>query len=81
MPGIREQKLLYHLTSIENLSSIFHNGLRPRAQLDTLADVADAQILSKRKTLGLERYVPFHWLPRTRSMEASSAVGPTPNSL
>ncbi|MEG1039007.1 MAG: DarT ssDNA thymidine ADP-ribosyltransferase family protein [Pseudomonas sp.] len=61
MPGIREQKLLYHLTSIENLSSIFQNGLRPRAQLDTFTDVADAEILSKRKTLGLEQYVPFHW--------------------
>jgi hypothetical protein len=81
MPDIREQKLLYHLTSIENLSSIFHNGLRPRAQLDTFADVADAQILSKRKTLGLERYVPFHWFAANPFDGSVHAVGPTPNSL
>lgn len=61
MPDIREQKLLYHLTSIENLSSIFQSGLRPRAQLDAFADVADAEILRKRQTLQLEQYVPFHW--------------------
>lgn len=61
MPDIKEQKLLYHLTSIENLSSIFQNGLKPRAQLDAFADVADVEILRKRQALELERYVPFHW--------------------
>ena len=61
MPDIKEQKLLYHLTSIENLSSIFQNGLRSRAHLDAFADVADTEILRKRQALELERYVPFHW--------------------
>lgn len=61
MVDIKEQKLLYHLTSLENLSGIFQNGLRPRAQLNAFKDVADAEILKKRQTLKLEHYVPFHW--------------------
>lgn len=61
MPDIRDQKLLYHLTSLENLSSIFQSGLKPRAQLRAFADVADAEILKKRQGLALEQYVPFHW--------------------
>lgn len=61
MPDIKEQKLLYHLTSLENLSSIFQNGLKPRAQLRAFEDVADAEILKKRQGLALEQYVPFHW--------------------
>ncbi|AXK52662.1 DarT ssDNA thymidine ADP-ribosyltransferase family protein [Pseudomonas protegens] len=61
MVDIKEQKLLYHLTALENLSSIFQNGLRPRSQLKGFKDVADAEILKKRQALGLENYVPFHW--------------------
>nr|WP_261385224.1 DUF4433 domain-containing protein [Pseudomonas grimontii] len=61
MPDIKEQKLLYHLTSLENLSSIFQSGLKPRAQLKAFEDVADAEILKKRQGLALEQYVPFHW--------------------
>ncbi|GAA0248754.1 DUF4433 domain-containing protein [Pseudomonas rhodesiae] len=51
MPDIKEQKLLYHLTSLDNLSSIFQNGLKPRAQLRAFEDVADAEILKKRQGL------------------------------
>lgn len=61
MPNIRDQKLLYHLTSLENLGSIFQNGLKPRAQLREFEDVADAEILKKRQGLELNQYVPFHW--------------------
>ncbi|AIL59809.1 DarT ssDNA thymidine ADP-ribosyltransferase family protein [Pseudomonas alkylphenolica] len=61
MPDIKDKKLLYHLTSLENLSSILRDGLKPRSQLQGFADVADAEILRKRQALGLEHYVPFHW--------------------
>lgn len=55
------QKLLYHLTSIENLDGIFQEGLKPRADLTDFKDVADSEILKKRQALKLDRYVPFHW--------------------
>ncbi|RMR31374.1 hypothetical protein ALP36_02125 [Pseudomonas syringae pv. coriandricola] len=64
MPDIRnikEQKLLYHLTSLENLDGIFQEGLKSRADLTVFADVADSEILKKRQALELDRYVPFHW--------------------
>ncbi|MGV8920926.1 MAG: DarT ssDNA thymidine ADP-ribosyltransferase family protein [Pseudomonas sp.] len=64
MPDIRnikEQKLLYHLTSVENLDGIFQGGLKPRAELTNVKDVADSEILKKRKALELDSYVPFHW--------------------
>ncbi|GAO96984.1 hypothetical protein PSA5_29715 [Pseudomonas syringae pv. actinidiae] len=50
MPDIRnikEQKLLYHLTSLENLDGIFQEGLKPRSDLTVFADVADSEILKK----------------------------------
>lgn len=59
--NIKEQKLLYHLTSVENLDGIFQEGLRPRAELTDFTDVADSEILKKRKALELDCYVPFHW--------------------
>ncbi|WP_055127385.1 DarT ssDNA thymidine ADP-ribosyltransferase family protein [Pseudomonas mediterranea] len=59
--NIKDQKLLYHLTSAENLDGIFREGLKPRADLTTFIDVADSEILKKRQALQLDRYVPFHW--------------------
>lgn len=59
--NIKEQKLLYHMTSVENLDGIFQQGLTPRADLTDFTDVADSEILKKRQALGLDRYVPFHW--------------------
>jgi hypothetical protein len=64
MPDIKDQKLLYHLTSIKNIDSILRIGLMPRAQLNRFEDVADSEILVKRRVLGLENYVPFHWFSR-----------------
>lgn len=64
MPDIRnikEQKLLYHLTSVENLDGIFQGGLKPRTELTAFKDIADSEILKKRKALELDSYVPFHW--------------------
>lgn len=61
MPKIQDQKLLYHLTTIANLSSILQFGLLARADLVSFADVADHDILEGRAQFGLENYVPFHW--------------------
>jgi hypothetical protein len=58
---IKDQYFVYHLTSVENLDGIFKEGLKPRADLTQFTDVADSEILKKRKALDLDRYVPFHW--------------------
>ena len=64
MPDIKDQKLLYHLTSLKNLESVLSAGLQPRSKLEGFQDVADHEILQKREALGLENYVPFHWFAR-----------------
>ncbi len=64
MVDIREQKLLYHLTSLKNIGSILEHGLMPRAKLQGFVDVADQGIISNRKRLGLENFVPFHFFSR-----------------
>ena len=64
MSTIRMQTLLYHLTDINNLPSIFANGLRPRSQLQNFSDVADPQIIASRQQFKLENYVPFHFFAR-----------------
>ncbi|VVN00326.1 hypothetical protein PS684_02661 [Pseudomonas fluorescens] len=61
---IEEGFLLYHLTSVENLEGIFRDGLKPRADLTDFADVADGEILKKRKILKLDSFVPFHWFAK-----------------
>lgn len=45
MPDIKEQKLIYHLTSLENMSGILASGLLPRAHLQGFEDVADQEII------------------------------------
>lgn len=64
MVNIRSQKLLYHLTAIENLSSILDFGLLPRSQVANFLDVADSEILANRSRLRLEDFVPFHFFSR-----------------
>lgn len=66
---IEEQALLYHLTDIENLGSIFEHGLLSREELNqsgkiVYTDVADQAIIKKRKELGLESHVPFHFFTK-----------------
>jgi len=66
---IEEQALLYHLTDIENIDSIFEYGLLSREELNqsgkvAYTDVADQEIIKKRKELGLERHVPFHFFTK-----------------
>lgn len=64
MASIREQKLLYHLTSLNNVGSILESGLQPRSALNGFHDVADVEILAGRAEHGLDDYVPFHWFSR-----------------
>ena len=61
MADIKDQKLLYHLTDIANISSILEQGLLPRSNISSFVDVADADILESRKKLKLDNYVPFHF--------------------
>lgn len=67
--SVREGKLLYHITAVENLESIFIHGLLSRK--DALEkgiirkDVADPKIIEKRTELGILQYVPFHFFEKT----------------
>lgn len=63
----RDGKLLYHLTSIDNLGSIFQNGLQSRSVLAVggFCDVADGEIIESRKQHSLESYVPFHFFSKS----------------
>ena len=63
---IQNGKLLYHLTHIDNLDSIFTNGLLSRnnvQQLDGFVDVANHEILHSRHQHELDNYVLFHFHP------------------
>ncbi len=64
MPDIKAQKLIYHLTSLENMRSILELGLLPRSHLENFEDVADQEIIEGRREHSLEEYVPFHWFAR-----------------
>lgn len=60
-------KLLYHLTSLNNLESIIKRGLLPRRIMmqnqNAFFDIADQNIISKRQVYGLDQYTPFHFHP------------------
>ena len=62
---IKEGKLLYHLTKLENLDSIIKNGLLPRKYAKDLkfCDVANPEIIEKRSKFNLDKYTPFHFHP------------------
>lgn len=67
LEGVREKKLLYHLTKASNMEAIINYGLLSRHWLlehkALFEDVADPQIINKREELGLDRYIPFHFHP------------------
>lgn len=67
--SIRQGKLIYHQTKLDNLESIVKYGLKSRINLKQenveFQDVADSQILEGRSKNGLDNYVPFHFHPRT----------------
>ncbi len=62
----RTKLLVYHITALDNLESIFTKGLLSREALNgvEMVDVADPEILAKRKTLGLLKFVPFHFFSK-----------------
>ena len=67
LEDVRNKKLLYHLTKLSNMERIISQGLLPRRYLiDKLLnfhDVADPQIIRKRRELQLDEYIPFHFHP------------------
>ena len=67
LEGVRDKKLLYHLTKVSNMQSIINYGLLPRGYLlehnMLFGDVADPNIISKRDELQLNKYIPFHFHP------------------
>lgn len=66
--GIREGKLIYHLTDIRNIESIIRIGLLSRKRMVEkglcFEDVADREILQFREEYDLNQYVPFHFFAR-----------------
>lgn len=64
---MKNGKLLYHLTDIQNFDSIIENGLvSRRILLDNhvmFGDIADVGIITRRTELGLDNYIPFHFHP------------------
>lgn len=65
---IQDGKLFYHVTAVENLENIFINGLLSRDALSKeilKVDVADSEIVNKRKELDILKYVPFHFFEPT----------------
>ncbi|WP_281169456.1 DarT ssDNA thymidine ADP-ribosyltransferase family protein [Pseudomonas cremoricolorata] len=63
--AIRDQKFIYHLTSLRNVRSILQRGLLPRSLLGAgFADIADQQIIEGRRRAALEQFVPFHWFAK-----------------
>lgn len=66
---IQDGKLLYHVTAVENLENIFKHGLLSRKDADSKKlleiNIADQEIIKKRKELGILQYVPFHFYEKT----------------
>ena len=67
LEGVKNKKLLYHLTKVDNMEQIVENGLLSRRNLVTshmiFENVADSEIIRKREQLGLDSYIPFHFHP------------------
>lgn len=59
--SIRDRKLIYHLTSLDNLDSILEEGLLSREEMEYFDDVANPEIILFRKENGLNNLVPFHF--------------------
>lgn len=63
----KKGSLLYHLTELDNLDSIIKYGMLPRKtvleQNIKFENIANMEIISKRKQLNLDMYTPFHFHP------------------
>ena len=62
---IQNQKLLYHLTALDNMESILKNGLMPRKNIDDFTDVAEQDIIDFRNEKGISHLIPFHFFKGT----------------
>lgn len=66
---INNGRYIYHLTDLNNLNSIIKNGLLSRNELNSrncnFTDVANPDIILKRKDLYFNDYVPFHFYPHS----------------
>ena len=66
---IQDGKHFYHITSLKNLEGIFQYGLlsRPDAISKGIlkTDIANKEIIEKRKELNILQYVPFHFFEPT----------------
>lgn len=67
--SIKDGLLIYHQTKLNNLESIIEAGLLSRAMITSqnlqFEDVADPQIIKGRSVYDLDKFVPFHFHPRT----------------
>lgn len=62
--SIKSQRLLYHLTSLDNLPSILEYGLLARSELNEFDDVANPDLIDFSEKNGLTQYVRFHFFSR-----------------
>lgn len=76
---IKEQKLIYHITDLINLDSILSEGIKPRYELTRFSDVADPEILEKRKRFKLDEKVPFHFFANNPFDGGVVKANPTTN--
>jgi len=58
---IENQKLLYHITAINNIESILRDGLLSRANVQNFVDVAEQDIIDFRTQTGISHTIPFHF--------------------
>lgn len=67
LKDVKTAKLLYHLTDIKNLPSIIEHGLLARNEMIkrqlVFTDIANPDIIEKRKLTQLDDYIPFHFHP------------------
>ena len=62
---IEDQKLLYHLTALDNMKSILRNGLMPRKNIEGFIDIAEQDIIDFRNEKGISHLIPFHFFKGT----------------
>jgi len=60
----KDKKLLYHLTSLNNLECILKYGLLARNVIEDFDDVAESDIITFRQANNLTQYVPFHFFAK-----------------
>lgn len=61
----KNTKYIYHLTSMDNMESIFRIGLVPRILASCNDDIADQDIIDYRTTHNITSYIPFHFYAGT----------------